>query len=148
MHQKNFFDYIFHWNLTPKELAKELKEYETLSFFKTARGLVIFILIFFFVLHLLAALAGLLEYTKPQDVLLILIIFAPLAFFIKIGHRWAIVLLVIFWVLSIIIGIYTYISNSIGIQPTTVLTGLLWTFFILRTSYQALIVENARKKRK
>jgi hypothetical protein len=130
------FTNLFRWNIDEKELKYQVDNYNTLGFFRSAKGVVIALMIVSAIITLIF---------MPNDWVDIIVILV-LALFIYKGSRVALIIAMIYWTFSKvlqIVGAFSSVENSN--------TAIVWSAIIFWTIWmgafwQAYQVERERKK--
>lgn len=120
------------------EFGKQVENYDTLNIFQSSRGQVVLV---FAGLLLLTFILSFFEIANLTDLLWSLVVYIPILFFVYEGHRWAMISLMVLWVIEKGYTAYTAIESG-----GSVIGSLIWLFIGLSVIYKALKVENERKK--
>jgi len=132
---------MWSWKMSPEEREEQVRKYSTLKITESYRGIAVLFVGALLLLSLVISFFGI--YFSPSDIIVGLVIYAPILFFVYKGHRWAIIVLMIFWTIE---KIYTlYLSTQSGGTP---ITSILWWLILMPYLFKALQVENARKNPK
>jgi hypothetical protein len=133
----------FNWSLSKEELERAVSVYGLSEEIKwgSARGKATLVLFF------AVALIFVLIFLKIDD--FNAIYFVPvwliLAFFIFRGHRWAIYLVMLIMTVNSFLGLSSYFAIN-GTNLGILLVTIFWWTFYMRFFYQAIQIENKRKK--
>lgn len=120
-----------------KAFENQIENYNNLGIMKSSRGQAVLAIMAISVISLLLAFFNV---VTMSDVLFGLIIYIPLAYFIYKGHRWAIIGVMIMWTLD---KGYQLIS----LEGKNLWSTVIWWVIIFMPLYEALRVENERRKR-
>jgi hypothetical protein len=93
--KKNRGSWFLWWQINPAELDEQVSKYETLSLIRSARGAAVFCLLFSIIATIVLISLGH-DLSSLFDVAL----FAILAVFIYLGHRWAMISAMALWTLE------------------------------------------------
>jgi len=128
------------WKMDEKELKNQVINYDTLPFFRKARGLATACVIFSILMTLIFSVAG-----GNSSILWIDIILAIIwAIFIYKGNDWAIVAAMIHWTISKIMQAINGVSHG---QSTALFSAIVfWPIFMI-IFWQAYQVEKARREK-
>lgn len=130
------------WRIGEDELREQVEGYDSLKFFESARG----ISVLFILLAILVTVIFVLVGYASTDAYFDVIIFAILGFFIALGHRWAMLVMMGVWTLEkaypVIIAIQTDTNTG------TVVIQFFWWAFYMHTFYLAFKVEQNRLRNK
>ena len=134
----------FSWKMSPQELEFQVANYRTLSFSKSARGIVIQIMGIIIILSLV--LASVISSIMPgffsmTGTIIESIVYAVLLIFVYMGHRWAMVTVLVLWTLDKASTAYLQLSHN-GNAFMSILFWLIIAPYIIK----AIKVENARRK--
>lgn len=121
------------------KLEIQVENYNDLGITESSRGQAS---LFFGIVSVISIIFGIFNIVSLMDVLYDLIIFIPLIFFIYRGHRWAMYLGIVLWTLG-----KWYQIFSLNSKGTIVAIFVWWLWFVV-ILYNAIKVENKRKKRK
>jgi len=132
----------YSWNLSSEELHEQVAQYNSLPLKKSARGQVVV----FFVCVLLFSIivTGFLDvgFINLSGALIGAIIYLPFLVFTYLGHRWAIVCLLIYSSIDKIYTQYLSILNGYNLSILALILLIAGIIFCMR----ALKVENARRQ--
>ena len=95
-------EWLLWWQIDPIELDKQVNEYDTISFMRSARGMAVLCL-------LLSCVVGLIfTYLKLIDFIILFdcAVFVVLAIFTYRGHRWSILVAMGLWTGEQGLGVY------------------------------------------
>lgn len=122
-----------------EEHKRQVDQYHTLGITASARGQVVLVFSGLLLLSVVLSLFGI--YATLGDILISLIFYIPILFFVYKGHRWAMVVLMILWVIEKGYTAYLAIENG-----GSVVGSIIWLGIGLSIIYKALKVENDRIK--
>lgn len=129
-----------------EEIKKQVNEYNSLVWYETSRGQVVYFLLFSTSIIIIASLFSMNIITIAVAIVSQLIIFIPLAWFIYKGKIWAIILTQFIFTFATIREFSTYMVNSnfhpSGIGIMVVFLIYLWGMKLFINAYR---VEKARK---
>jgi len=135
--------WLLWWKIRPEELQKQIAEYHTLKITQSARGISVLALLFTAALTAFFAhlkWAGLDEWSYGDAALLLF-----LCIFIYRGHKWAILLAMIYWTYAKAFQIY----SSLGTTPHPVagqlIVAIIWWSTYMHAFFLAFIVEKKRR---
>ncbi len=124
----------FSFGYGPEELAKQVNEYHTLSFFKSARGGVVLAIL---IAILLTFLLFVFAMVNLSSLIFGVVLYLPLAIMSYKGVGWANIALMIIWSLDKLTQLVIAPSYFIGI--------IAWWVGFLMLFYRSYQVEKARK---
>ena len=129
------------WQINHDELRKQAAEYSTLPFPKSARaGGVLCLIISIAITAAFGYFRALgFDASAYVDVGLM----ALLALFIGLGHRWAMIVAMIYWTLSKAMGIVEGFQSGMG---ASAVTQIVWWAIYMHAFYFAFRVEQLRRK--
>jgi len=99
--KKSNFKNVFALKMDPDELKNQVDNYATLSIWKSYRKQIVLTIGFFLVLSFLFILFSgdiLGQKITMSDFVFELILYIPILFFVYKGHRWAMIVLIVFWI--------------------------------------------------
>lgn len=128
------------WKMDEKELKNQVINYDTLSFFRKARGLVTAVIIFSILMNLLFLFSGSITKLGWIDIILMTI----LAIFIYQGSGFANIIMMIYFTISKILQVINSISNG---QTTSVILAIVFWPIFMMVFWQAYQVEKARREK-
>ena len=134
---KEKYSMFYALSLSKKELARQVRDYDKLKFYQSARGVPVLMLIATFVISLLLLTQLTPGIFNPLQIIFGMIIYAPFLFFTSRGHRWAIIVLII---------LYTYDKWYVFALVSGISALSTW-LLICAYLYRALKVENERKNK-
>lgn len=138
--RKRTSNWIFWWRIDPSEMDEQIARYGTLSIFRSARGISALCLCFSMVVTLLFIAFKFTDASAYLDVAL----FAVLAVFVYLGHRWAMIAAMLLWTAEKVI---IAVSGLGSIHPNAgMLIGqLFWWTAYMHAFYLSFRVEQRRK---
>lgn len=125
--------------MTPEVLRDQVDNYKTLKVTQSYRGVTVLI---FSGLLLLSLILGYLGVFALSDAVLGVLIYIPVLLFVYLGHRWAMVLLMIFWTIDKVYTLYLSLQNGEGF----LYGAIIWWLVVTPYVYRALLVENERRR--
>jgi hypothetical protein len=134
------WSWLLWWQISPSELERQVSDYDSLKIIQSARGISFLGSIFFFTVVMLSLIMtfspekALWEYWGFLDSLILL----ALGFCIYRGHRWAIVVAIIYWTIGKFAVVFQYPEKAILI--------LAWWCLYMHALYAALRVDILCKK--
>ena len=136
----DFLGLLVWWKIDKDELQKQVDQYETLSFSKSARGQsVICVLISALLTSALAVFS-----IVTKEAFLDVGIFLILSLFIFRGHRWALVLTMIIWTFGKLVLLFdTSMFKKVSLNP---LLQIVWWALFMHYFYLAFKVERVRSR--
>lgn len=137
----NYTHWIFWWILDKDALERQVKEYKNLSVWYASRKIAAIALLFSSLVTILMVTFTNYDSSALIDVALMLI----LAFFIYRGHRWALVLAMIYWTYAKFYGLYASYSIT-STSHTSPIIAILWWAIYMHAFYEAFKVEQLRRK--
>ena len=129
---------VWSWNVSPGDLEKQLKGYDTLKITETYRGITVLTIT---ALLALSLVLGYFEVTNLTDVLYSLVFYVPLLFFVYKGHRWAIITLLILWTIEKVLTLMD--SMEQGNSP---FGSIIWFLIVAPIIYKTYVVERNRNQ--
>jgi len=142
---QSIFGWLLWWQLDKDELQRQVKEYETLKIYQSARGISLLFLLF----SAVATTGFILFLNLDSSNFLDIFLFLILGFFIYKGHRWAMIGAMLLWTFE---KLYMFIEQSSTIigNPsfTRIFLPLLWWATYMHAFYFAFKVEGLRAKAK
>jgi hypothetical protein len=137
---KRGWNWFLWWRIDPDELDDQATEYKTMGIFTSARKLSACLLC----LSTVVTIAFIVLRAVPQAAYGDAVIFAILAIFIYLGHRWAMIGAMIVWTIEkafvAIAGIETGLPSS-----ATSIVQLIWWALYMHAFYLAFRVEQHRR---
>ena len=130
-----FFAPFLKWKIEEKELKKQIENYDTLGFFRSARKVATVLLLFNAIILLIFIMVGWLFSLAWVDIVFILI----LAFFVYRGKKWAMVITMIYWTISRAVQAFNAPNRNF-------LLDIIWWSVVMGAFWQAYQVERARSK--
>jgi len=135
--------WLLWWKVDQVELDKQVSQYDSLGILHSARGMSVLCLAFSSAITLV--LVAVSSFGIDSSAYVDVTLFAFLALFIYLGHRWAMIAAMIFWTLEkglIIVQGLGPVHTSAGIA----LGQLLWWSIYMHAFYFALRVEQQKRK--
>lgn len=132
-------DLIAWWRLDKDEIEEQIRGYNSLSPFKSARGVSCLLVFGVIVFNILAVF---LNWT-PRETLVEIVVLLPLLLLMFKGYRLAFILMMIFWTIEK--GITAYIIQANHLGTTSLLMNLIMWAFLMKFFYGALVIESKRK---
>lgn len=143
---KTRYHWLLWWRIEPEELQRQVREYDSLSKIKTARGLSAILLIASGIASTVVFYAS--TEPRPDSLSDTVVLFGlavlsgavlfVLAAFIYRGHRWAMICAMIYWTLE-----KAYQSYS---RPKYAFGSIIWWTVYMQLFYMAYLVEKQRRK--
>ncbi|MBI3632540.1 MAG: hypothetical protein HY225_03765 [Candidatus Vogelbacteria bacterium] len=130
--------WVLDWKVSQEELDDQVSNYETLSWSKSYRKILVGLI--FFSLLLTTLLGTSLLRLDTAAIVGTLIIYLPFAYYIYRGRRWAIIGFMILWTFE---KGYSVITAG---YPQLALTAIIYWFIYMQVAYKALIIENSNRK--
>lgn len=124
------------WALKPEDLERQVNEYDTLRFLHTSRGATVLAVTFSLCITILLSFTGLIG---KDTYIYALVLYAPLAFFVARGHRWASGVLMAMWTLDKVVQVAASPKSLIGV--------IIWWVLFMTVFYRSYQVETERKRR-
>lgn len=118
-----------------EEINNQVKEYYTLPFRKTYRGMAFYITAF---ILLITVLVGLL--TQNVEMLYEISIIIPLMYLMRKGYRWVFILAIVWWALEKGLQLYTTPAGA------SIASILVWWVAVTYIYFEAFLVENGLVK--
>lgn len=143
---KTRYHWLLWWRIEPEELHRQVREYDSLSKFKTARGLSALLLILSGIVSIIFFYVS----TEPRpDSLTDTVVLSGLAvlsggvFFVLAasiyrGCRWAMICAMIYWTFEKTYQIYS--------RPKYAFGSIIWWTAYMQLFYMAYLVEKQRRK--
>lgn len=122
-----------------KELKRQVENYDTLGITQSARGQVVLVFGGLYALSIVLSFFGIIAL---GDLMWSLIIYIPILFFVYKGHKWAMIALMILWIIEKVYTAYLTVENQSG----SVWGSIIWLIIGISVIAKALKVENARQK--
>ncbi|MFZ2038623.1 MAG: zinc ribbon domain-containing protein [Minisyncoccia bacterium] len=122
-----------------EELKRQVENYYTLGITQSARGQVILV---FGSLYILSIILSFFDIVSLSDLMWSLIIYIPILIFVYKGHKWAMITLMILWVIEKVYTAYLTVENQSG----SVWGSIFWLIIGISVIVKALKVENTRQK--
>lgn len=139
--KKNNYSHWLLWWITDKdEITRQVHGYNTLDIWHASRKIAALALLFSSALTVILVLFANWDSSSLIDVLLMLVI----AFFIYKGHRWAMIVAMVYWTYAKFYGLFT--SYSSGSTPSPIVAILWWAIF-MHAFFEAYKVEQVRMKK-
>jgi hypothetical protein len=138
--KKRSWSWLLWWQVYQSELEEQVAKYETLSFFRSMRGVSVCCLLFSIAVTGAFAYFGVFDITALADAAL----FAVLALFIYLGHRWAMIAAMILWTFEKGIGV---VSGFEGTRSPNVVMHVVWWCIYMHAFYFSFRIEQERKRR-
>ena len=133
------------WKLSQDELEDQIRNYETLKFYKTARGISIGCLLFSSIATFLLFNYTNMEMGSASDYAWDAGIVALLCVFIAKGRRWAMITAMVYWTLCKALSIYTLIES--GYSGAAFWGNFFWWTAYMQVFWLSYKIEAERKKR-
>ena len=130
------------WRIDPEELQRQVSQYDTLKLYQSARGLsVLFLLLSATITAILTGikLSGFDDINYVDAAISVF-----LAIFILLGHRWAMLVAMVFWTIEKGNQIFTVFDSSRP-QPFNVIIAVVWWAVYMHAFYLAFRTEQARR---
>lgn len=124
------------WRIDETELKSQVENYTALKVTQSYKGISVLIILSLLGLSLLLSFFS--TFADTATIFWSIVIYSPILFFVYIGHRWAIILLMILYTLE-----KTYLFYELGgnnIMP------IIWWIIVMPYFWKALRVENERRK--
>lgn len=130
--------WLLWWKIEPEELQKNIVEYDTLRIYQSARGISLLLLLLAVILNIIGICVG----QQNAWALVDAIVAFGLGVFIYRGHRWAMLLAMVFWTLDKAFNIYR-LANMPELHGSGyfVVANLIWWAVYMHAFYLAFIVE-------
>lgn len=135
------FDWLIWWKIDKDELQKQVDNYEILTVTKSARGVSFLLILLSNLIGVIFILSGSFDQGAWWDIALLFI----LGLFIYKGHRWAMIVVMIYWTIDRIIQVSTVFSSS-SQNTSSIWWLLLWWTIFMHAFYRAFRVERLRVK--
>lgn len=129
------------WQLDQDEVRKQAAEYATLKFWKSARAGAVLCLLISIAITSAAAYFGALGVDASSYVDVGLMAF--LAIFIAFGHRWAMIVAMVYWTISKILAIVGVVQSGSG---AIAITQIVWWAIYMHAFYFSFRVEQLRRE--
>ncbi len=139
--KNNYTHWIFWWILDKDVLERQVKEYKTLSVWYASRKIAAIALLFSSVLTILLVMFANWDSSSLIDVVLMLFI----AFFVYRGHRWAMIMAMLYWTYAKFYGLYASYSST-STTHTSPIIAIVWWAIYMHAFYEAFKVEQLRRK--
>jgi hypothetical protein len=127
------YHWFLWWKIEPEELRRQVREYDSLGVFKSARGVSALLLVLSGAVTIIFACVG---WTGPWS-LVDATLFLGLGAFIYRGHRWAIICAMMFWTLEKVYQLYA--------KPQYAIMAILWWTIYMQAFYIAYRVEKEKR---
>lgn len=139
--KKRRWDWLLWWQIDPIELEKQVTQYENLKFIRSARGQAVGCILFS-----VAVTAAFIYFSIMDSLAYIdIAIMVMLCVFIYFGHRWAMIVAMVFWTLEKAYGLFAAIGGP-GHGNNLVLQVIWWTIY-MHAFYFSYCIEQERRKR-
>jgi hypothetical protein len=135
--------WLLWWKIEPEELQKNIVEYDTLRIYQSARGISFLLLLLSGIADVVSVCVGYKDAWILSDAILLL----GLAAFIYRGHRWAMLVAMVFWTLEKAFQIYSLANMPAGSSAGYLIVTLGWWAVYMHAFYFAFIVEKKRSIR-
>jgi hypothetical protein len=135
------WEWLLWWQIDPAEVGEQVANYKSLRLWKSARGISVLCLLFSVVATSGMAAAGVIRASAYIDVGL----FAVLALFIYLGHRWAMIGAMVIWTLEKSDIIFGGLGGTLSHAPNPVVQ-IIWWCLYMHAFYLAFRVEQARRQ--
>lgn len=131
------FDWLLWWRIDEDQLDRQVREYRTLRFWQSMRGISALCLLFSAVVTLLLVQfgAGQIDASAYVDVGLM----AGCAVFIFFGHRWAMIAAMLLWTLEKGFGLVSSGGGGLFLQ-------IIWWAAYMHAFFFAFRVEQTRRR--
>jgi len=139
--QKSRSNWLLWWQLDQNELRKQAAEYVTLKFWKSARAGAVLCLLISIGITSAAAYFGAMGVDASSFVDVGLMAF--LATCIAFGHRWAMIVAMVYWTISKIFAIVSVVQSGSG---AVAITQIVWWAIYMHAFYFSFRVEQLRRK--
>lgn len=131
--KQNFFSKLLFWKLDESELEIQISQYDSLKTTKSWRKFASILTVAAIILTFAGSLAGLLDVAAA---VISGIIYAPFAYLIWKGKKWAMIAMMILWTLEK--------AGSVVDRPASIVIVLFWWDFFMRYYWGAYQVEKRR----
>jgi hypothetical protein len=135
--------WLLWWKIEPEELQKNIVEYDTLKIYQSARGISFLLLLLSGTANIIFVCVGYEDAWALGDA----VVFFGLAAFIYRGHRWAMLLAMLFWTLEKAFQIYRVVDMPAGSGGGYLIVTLSWWAVYMHAFYFAFVVEKRRSFR-
>jgi len=125
------------------ELEDQVAEYDDLPIYAAARGLSLLLLLFSATMTVAVIAFGALEPIGLVDAA----IMSALGLFIYFGHRWAMILAMVFWTLEKAVMVIASVEAGAVSPVSNPATEYFWWAVYMHAFYLAFRVEQQRRKR-
>jgi len=122
-----------------RKVKRQVESYDTLGITQSARGRVVLL---FGGLYALSIVLSFFDIIALGDLMWSLIIYVPILIFVYKGHKWAMIALMILWVIEKVYTAYLTVENQSG----SVWGSIIWLIIGISVIAKALKVENARQE--
>ena len=141
-------NYWWSWSIGAEELDKQVRQYHELKFTQSYRGVCVlfFLIVMAWSLLLVIGANIFLGSAFPLSIVNVIIGLIPygvLSIFVYKGHRWALIVLLIYWIVDKVTTTIDIVRYNPNISP---LGSLVFLAIGITFIVKALKVENARKK--
>ncbi len=130
--KNSYLSWLLWWQVDQDEVDKQVREYDDLDIWHAARKVSALLLIFSAVLTI--ALVFLFNWESSSLVDAVLMLFV--AFFVYRGHKWAMVVAMIYWTFSKVYFLYSAYSSPSASQ-TNPIVSLIWWATYMHAFYEA-----------
>ena len=130
--RNHWLRWLLWWKIEPEELQKNIVEYDTLRIYQSARGTSFLLLLFSVAVTIIGICVGLSNAWTLVDA----IVGFGLAVFIYRGHRWAMLLAMVYWTLEKAGQFYLHADNYLLV--------IVWWTAYMHAFYLSFIVEQKR----
>lgn len=139
--KSSYTHWLLWWILDKNELEKQVKEYKTLGIWHSARKISALLLLFSSIITI--GMVAFFNYDSSSliDVAMMLV----LAFFIYRGHRWAMILAMLYWTYAKFYGLYTSYSSGSTVHTNGIVVIIWWATY-MHAFWEAFKVEQLKRK--
>jgi len=135
--RKRAFEWVLWWKINPAELDDQVARYDTMGFIHSARGMSVACLLF----SIVVTSAFVYFHISDPASLIDAAMFAILALFISLGHRWAMIAAMLLWTLEK----GSVIVEGVSGAHTNVVVQIIWWCIYMHAFYLTFRVEQKRK---
>ena len=138
----NPFVWFLWWQMDQSKLEKQVKEYDTLKFAQSARGIsAILLWISVAATAVLVVFFGLEQWAFIDAAILLV-----LGFFVAKGYRWALIVAMLLWTFEKGLSLYDQLLGASATGGSFVVMTIIWWTLYMHSFYLAFKVEQMRKK--
>ena len=138
----NPFVWFLWWQMDQSELEKQVKEYNTLKFSQSARGISAILLW----ISVAATAVFVFFLGADKSAFIDAGILLLLSFFVAKGYRWALIVAMLLWTFEKGLSLYDQLLGASATGGSFVVMTIIWWTLYMHSFYLAFKVEQMRKK--